>query len=150
MRPARPAEAEALSTLALRSKAHWGYSSAFMEACRDELTYRADDIASASFRFVVAEVDAAIVGFYALERLSAEEVELEALFVEPSHIGCGWGRALITHARQEAAKWGASTMTIQGDPHAEAFYRAAGGVRTGHRVSASVPGRYLPVFTIEL
>ena len=30
-------EADRLSDLAFRSKAHWGYSPEFMEACREEL-----------------------------------------------------------------------------------------------------------------
>ena len=38
IRPARSGEAKALSDLALRSKAHWGYDAAFMAACRAELT----------------------------------------------------------------------------------------------------------------
>ncbi|MEE8545291.1 MAG: hypothetical protein V3T29_05715 [Alphaproteobacteria bacterium] len=38
IRPARPGEAAALTDLALRSKAHWGYDAAFMAACRAELT----------------------------------------------------------------------------------------------------------------
>ena len=38
VRAARPAEAEAISALALRSKAHWGYDPAFLEACREDLT----------------------------------------------------------------------------------------------------------------
>ena len=36
VRPARPDEAEALTALVLRSKAHWGYDEAFTAACRDE------------------------------------------------------------------------------------------------------------------
>ena len=31
LRPARPGEAAALSDLALRSKAHWGYDQAFLD-----------------------------------------------------------------------------------------------------------------------
>ena len=37
VRRARPAEADELSELALRSKAHWGYDEAFMAASRAEL-----------------------------------------------------------------------------------------------------------------
>jgi hypothetical protein len=37
IRPAQADEVEALTALALRSKAHWGYDDAFMEACRAEL-----------------------------------------------------------------------------------------------------------------
>jgi hypothetical protein len=42
IRAAHGGELEALSALAMRSKAHWGYSAAFMQACRDELTVSAE------------------------------------------------------------------------------------------------------------
>jgi hypothetical protein len=45
---------------------------------------------------------------------------------------------------------GATKLIIQGDPNAERFYIAAGGVRTGTRESASIPGRFLPTFAIDL
>lgn len=149
-RPAKPAEADLLSALALRSKAHWGYSPEFLQACKDELTYTADEVQSDRFLFVVAEMEATRAGFYALTRLSRVEVEFEALFVDPAFIGRGYGRALMDHAKTRASSWGASRMIIQGDPNAEAFYRAAGGVLSGRRESGSIRGRYLPLFTIDL
>lgn len=150
IRPANPAEADFLSALALRSKAHWGYSAAFIDACKDELTFTAEHIRSDHFRFFVAEADSTCVGFYALNRISADDVELEALFVEPAFIGRGFGGAMMDHAKQYAATWGALRMIIQGDPNTEAFYHAAGGVRGERRESASIRGRFLPLFTIDL
>jgi hypothetical protein len=35
-------------------------------------------------------------------------------------------------------------MTIDADPHAEAFYLAMGAVRVGEAASESIPGRSLP------
>jgi GNAT superfamily N-acetyltransferase len=150
IRPARPAEAPLLSDLAFRSKAHWGYSNDFMAACREELTYSARDLRRCSPGFFVAEADGMIVGFHALEACSAEEFELTALFVAPDRIGQGIGRRLIAHARQAAARGGAVTLVIQGDPHAERFYRAAGAEKAGTRPSDSIPDRSLPLFRIQL
>ncbi|HHM05779.1 MAG TPA: N-acetyltransferase [Gammaproteobacteria bacterium] len=150
IRPARPDEAQTLSALACRSKAHWGYSAAFLAACRDELTYSAEQIGSQYFQFSVVEVNGTVIGFYALEPLSPAEMELEALFVEPKHIGQGYGRALIEDAKRKAAERGASVLIIQGDPNAAAFYRAAGGRAIGQRESDSIAGRFLPVFSIAL
>ena len=148
IRPAALPEASTLTELALRSKAYWGYSAEFMAACRDELTYSADDLRRGSF--FVAEQAGALLGFYALARHSTAEVELEALFVEPAYIGQGVGRALIEHAKAMAKAWGAEVMIVQGDPNARDFYLAAGGELTGERESASIPGRYLPTFSIWL
>lgn len=150
IRSAAPGEAKFLSELALRSKAHWGYPVEFIEACREELRYSPEQIDSSSFTFAVAEISDAIIGFYALERLSHAEFELEALFVEPEWIGQAIGRTLLEHAKRKAAKVGGESLIIQGDPNAEAFYQAAGGVVTGRRESVSVPGRFLPIFVIAL
>ena len=150
IRRAHPDEALSLSALALRSKAYWGYSTEFIAACREELSYTAEQIRGNEFRFFVAEHGGALTGFYALRSLAAAAMELEALFVDPSYIGKGFGRALIDHAKCTAAELGAVTLIVQGDPHAERFYRAAGGKRTGQQESASIPGRYLPTFAIAL
>lgn len=98
----------------------------------------------------VAERNGAIVGFYALACPDSPDCELDALFVAPAHIGGGVGRALFRHAVRAAAKAGFARMLIQSDPNAEYFYRAAGAEAAGWRASASIPGRQLPVFTIDL
>lgn len=43
IRPGRPAEAAALSDLAMRSKSHWGYNAESLEACRADLTVSPED-----------------------------------------------------------------------------------------------------------
>ena len=75
---------------------------------------------------------------------------MNALFVEPECIGQGFGRRLIEAAKADAREWGAVELVVQGDPNADRFYRAAGAVRIGQRVSCSIPGRYLPLYRIPL
>jgi GNAT superfamily N-acetyltransferase len=150
IRPARADEAALLSDLALRSKAHWGYSPEFIERCREELTYDEEQLRSEDMRFFVVENEQSIVGFYALKLLSAADIELEAMFVEPSFIGLGFGRLLMEHAKLVAVELGAQRLIVQSDPYAERFYKAAGGVVTGTRESASISGRYLPTLAISL
>jgi GNAT superfamily N-acetyltransferase len=75
---------------------------------------------------------------------------VEALFVTPSAIGKGYGRALIEHAKREAIERSAKSLIIQSDPNAERFYQAIGGKLVGKRKSGSICSRYLPVFEIEL
>lgn len=150
IRIAKEEEHYALSNLTFRSKAFWGYSAEFMEACRAELSVSIKDIASTDCHYFVAESKGEILGYYALKRLSAEEHELEALFVDPQSIGQGVGRKLIEHAKRYAQKDGARFLLIQGDPNATDFYRAAGAVQVGERESDSILGRYLPEFRISL
>jgi GNAT superfamily N-acetyltransferase len=150
IRLARPDEAGLLSALAVRSKAYWGYPDEFMAACHAELTYAPEQIDAPQYTFCVCTIGDSIVGFHALLQLTADTVELDALFVEPQHIGSGFGRKLIEHAKDHARQLGASIIVIQGDPNAENFYLAAGAVHSGGRESNSIAGRQLPVFTINL
>lgn len=148
IRAARVEEAGALSALALRSKAHWGYSAEFVEACRAELTLAPDEIAAR--RATVVERDGGVVGFATLEGDPPEGV-LGMMFVEPLTMGRGIGRLLFEHARTVARDLGFLRFTIDADPNAEAFYRAMGAVRVGSVPSGSIAGRTLPrmVVTVE-
>ena len=147
IRPAQPAEAPALSELALRSKAHWGYDAAFLEACRDVLTVSPADV-EAGVVFV-AELDGNRAGFYRL--CSAEpEAELEDLWVDPETMGRGVGSALLAHATARARERGCTSVLVESDPHAEGFYRSQGARRVGERTSSIDVSRQLPLLRLEL
>lgn len=150
IRPAQPTEHRLITQLTLRSKAHWGYSAAFMAACLDELTTTAADICRADRHYWLAEAADTLLGYYALTPNTPQEHELALLFVEPKHIGQGIGRQLVEHACAQARAQGATSLLIQGDPNAAGFYRALGAVQIGQRASASIPGRDLPEFRITL
>lgn len=140
LRPARPDEARLLSDLALRSKAYWGYNDSFIAACKHELTIRRGEMASR--HVTVAEVDGVVAGHYTIDG-----DELGQLFVDPVHIGRGIGRVLWQHAVGVARDLGIETLSIDSDPHAEAFYLAMGAIRTGSTPSGSIAGRVLPRLT---
>ena len=150
IRPAVSGDMHALGELALRSKAYWGYSKEFLEACREELTYSPANLESPRWHFCVVETSDRIAGFYCLEQNANSTVELEALFVEPDCMGTGIGRILIESAKDAAVRLGATALIVQADPNARGFYVSAGGVFTEERESQSIPGRLLPVFTISL
>lgn len=160
VRPAAPREAAALSALALRSKAHWGYDAEFLEACRAELTYTAEQIAGAGAPqqgggFGVVEfgvVDAAggtPAGFF---RFSGTPPvgELDALFVDPAHIGTGLGGLLLRAALEQAATAGFTALELDADPGAAPFYRHHGARQVGESPSGSIPGRVLPRLRFRL
>jgi GNAT superfamily N-acetyltransferase len=149
-RPALATDAANLSLLARRSKAHWGYPDEFMLACQQELTTTEASIRDGDIYYEVALERQTVIGFYALEGLGDDEIELGALFVDPPYIGQGIGRQLMERAKSRAARLGAHRLTIQGDPHALEFYRAAGAKLCGERESDSIPGRMLPLLSIEL
>nr|MDT0657146.1 GNAT family N-acetyltransferase [Micromonospora sp. DSM 115978] len=147
MRPARADEAEALSGLAFRSKAHWGYDAAFLAACRPALTFEPHELAGR--RAVVAETGGRVVGFYTLEG-TPPQGELGNLWVEPTHLRRGVGRQLWEHAVAAAGTIGFATVLIEADPYAEGFYLAMGAERTGAVPSTVVPDRQLPEMRYQL
>ncbi|WP_307814585.1 GNAT family N-acetyltransferase [Glycomyces sp. YM15] len=146
-RSSRADEAPLISDLAMRSKAHWGYSAEFLEAIRDELTYSPQVCASGTL--VVAERSDRLVGFYHLIE-SVPESRLESLFIDPPAIGTGVGRALLQRALLAAEGIGARTVTLEADPNAASFYARFGAVRTGEIPSESIPGRMLPHMRFDL
>jgi N-acetylglutamate synthase-like GNAT family acetyltransferase len=147
LRPGRREEAGLLSRLALRSKAHWGYDQAFLDACRAELTLTPEEVLAN--RVTVAERDGQVIGFYALAGTPPVGI-LEDLFVEPEHIGASVGRALWSHAMVTARTLGFERITLEADPGAEPFYLAMGARRCGSVPSGSIPGRVLPVLEIAV
>lgn len=146
-RAARPDEADELTELVLRSKAHWGYSEEFMANCREELTIRADQLLPA--RITVAEAGGRVVAVASLEG-EPPEGELGSLFVEPAMIGKGVGRRFLQHMTDMARGVGFRTLVLDADPNAEPFYEAMGFVRVGVVPSGSIPGRTLNRYAFDL
>ncbi len=148
---AAPSQAKRLTELALRSKSHWGYSPEFMAACREELTVTTEAIKGGVLTYRVAvSNDNEVLGFYALESTAASTLELEALFIEPAHMGLGLGGRLLADAVALAKASGAQRVLIHSDPNATDFYLAAGAKQIGVTASGSIPGRDIPLLEIEL
>jgi GNAT superfamily N-acetyltransferase len=161
VRRARLDEASILTEVALRSKAHWGYSAEFMAAARAEMSVtpeqlRADttfvlDVLEESGSDQIDKVEMAIVrGFYKLRQITPQAVELTDLFLDPLAIGLGWGRALWEHAVATARGMGYLYMTWESDPNAEGFYLRMGAQRVGEVESTVKPGRKLPRMSYRL
>ncbi|WP_212914834.1 GNAT family N-acetyltransferase [Streptomyces sp. TS71-3] len=147
IRAARADEADLLTELALRSKAHWGYDEAFIKACREELTILPAEVDSRRIR--VAESDGRLAGFVSVQG-EPPEGEVGMMFVDPEFIGQGVGRLLFGRALTVARNAGFVRLTIDSDPNAEPFYRAMGATRIGTAPSGSIPGRVLPLLEITL
>lgn len=147
IRRARPDEADALSALAARSKAHWGYDAAFLERVRDAMTLHPEDVDRHEV-WVLESSSGAPIGYHRV--IHGDPAELEDLWVEPSSIGSGAGRLLFEHAVEVARQGGASDLEIDADPHAVGFYERMGAVRIGETRSKLIPGRTLPRLRILL
>ncbi|MFJ4775888.1 GNAT family N-acetyltransferase [Streptomyces sp. NPDC088762] len=126
VRAARAAEAEALTGLVRRSKAHWGYAPDFLAAQAEQLRIRPAEVTAR--RVVVAEDGRGRpLGVASLEG-GPPQAALGLLFVDPVAIGQGVGRLLYRDALRRAAELGVCRLVIDSDPHAAGFYRAMGAL----------------------
>jgi GNAT superfamily N-acetyltransferase len=142
LRPAHPHEADDLTALTRRSKAHWGYDQDFLAGVDHLLVVHAAHIREGGH--VVAEDEGVLLGYYRLGG-SPPDGELMDLFVDPKAIGTGLGRTLWEHAVAGALARGFRRLNLEADPHAEPFYLRMGAVRVGEREVA--PGRLLPLMS---
>ena len=118
-----------------------------MEACRSELTLSPEYIARSPV--FILEEEGCVVGFYGL-RERGSEAELLYLFVEPTAVNRGLGKQLWAHAIETAARLGVQKISIESDPHAEAFYRAMGATLVGDVSSTAQSDRRLPLLEYSL
>lgn len=146
IRRARADEAGALTELALRAKASWGYDAAFMEACREELTLTPAKMAV--WQVWVAEAGGRIAGMIALNLERGAEVE--DFFVEPAFQGRGVGGALMATLQAAARASGAASLEVDADPNAESIYAKLGFHTFARSPSGSIPGRWLPRMRMQL
>ncbi|MEV7169658.1 GNAT family N-acetyltransferase [Streptomyces sp. NPDC093224] len=142
VRAARAAEAEALTALVMRSKAHWGYDAAHLAAVAPELLIRPEEVATR--RILVAEDARGLLGVASLEG-SAPRSRLGLLFVEPSAIGQGVGRLLYREVLRRAVELGVRHLVIDSDPHAAGFYRAMGAVAAPSGPDTGLPAPAPPL-----
>jgi GNAT superfamily N-acetyltransferase len=118
----------------------------FLHACRAELTIRAEELVSTAL--CVAEHEEALVGV-AQVVVHGNAADLNKMFVEPSAIGLGVGKALFDWVVETAKGLGVQRLTIDAEPGAADFYRKMGATQHGLVPSGSIPGRMLPHFRIE-
>ena len=147
LRLPRAHEAAALSDLCLRSKAVWGYSEEFLEACRAELTLTPDELASDWVR--VAGAEGEVLGLIQLA-WEGDEAELKKLFVRPESLRQGVGATLFAEALKALRAAGVRRMVIVADPGAVPFYEGVGARPWGAVPSGSIAGRLLPRMVLEL
>ena len=137
LRPARSGEVGDLTSLMLRSLAHWGHDIAFPDLVDDLAREHAVtvDYVRRGEVWCLEDADTGVVGFYGLEPRE-DDVDLTYMFLDPGSIGQGHGRRLWTHAVQRARALDRPRLRILSDPQAIGFY-AAMGARLERRVDVA-------------
>lgn len=141
-------DADTLTELALRSKAHWGYSQKQIESWRLDLTVT-EEMFDQWIVFKYME-ETEIAGFCILNlKEDSPKAILEFLFVLPKYIGKRIGARLLRHAVYLASSQNRKVMNLEADPYAEPFYTKHGFQVVG-KTKSSIPNRFLPVMEKEL
>ncbi len=147
IRLAASEEAPTLTALTLRSKAHWGYDVEFMSAAVAELTITPEYILQHAV--FILQADDEILGYTSFVD-QGEELLLDNLFIEPAHIGKGYGRILWQHAVDYARRASCQAIILVADPNAVPIYAHLGAVQYGEEASNIQPGRTLPKMRFTL
>ncbi len=137
LRLAAPNEASALSALAVQSKSHWPYTAEQLALWDEDLTL-SEELISNTYCWVAVS-GGHIAGCFVLDPRHTPW-PLQHFWVHPQQMGRGVGRALLEKARTLAKQAGKAVLTIDADPHAEAFYLACGAQRAGE-ISAPIVGQ---------
>jgi len=145
---AKAEDAGTLTRIAHAAKRHWGYPETWIAAWRDTLTMRPEFIAT-NVAYIAVENERPI-GFYVLTN-EVDGPHLDHLWILPSSMGRGIGRALFEHAAAEVNRLGFRSMKIESDPNAEGFYQRMGAVRVGTSTSETCgERRKLPLMELHL
>jgi GNAT superfamily N-acetyltransferase len=141
-------EIDDLTSLAMKSKSYWGYDYSFMRHCVEELTVTKEHLNHHTI--YVAESKKQLIGFYILQEIDKDAIEMTFMFVEPRYIGSGLGKMLFDHAASQAKAAGYKKIIVQSDPFAGAFYERMGCKMIGKKPSGSIPGRDLPLYRYNI
>jgi GNAT superfamily N-acetyltransferase len=143
IRDALVAEQPSLTELQRRASLHWDAYREQLLAHPDAIELPVEQIQHGLVR--VAELGADIVGFAVLLQPARSACELDGLFVEPTRMRAGVGRALIDDASRIARERGATRIEVVANPEAVAFYQ-----RLGFTGAAHVPTRFGPARRMRL
>jgi GNAT superfamily N-acetyltransferase len=124
IRSATAAEAPVLEALQRRSSDVWDEYREQLAANPGAIELPQNFIDNGWVRVAIAD-DETPIGFSVVIPTDGPVHELDGLFVEPSHMRCGVGRALVEDAAARASANGAECLEVTAGP-AQGFYERAG------------------------
>ena len=148
IRLASPSDINLLTEIAIAAKRSNGYSDAFMDACRDELTITAQELAMGEYWVVEADV---IQGFVGLIDVPGQDIaEIHSFFIGPAWQRQGIGKRLWQKILQRTHEKGMQAIILDADPAAVPFYKSLGFEVIGKVPSGSIAGRTIPRMKLQI
>lgn len=132
---------ETLNKISIASKKHWGYPDDWIEHWRDDLTLKPEEFQE--HQVFKAVLDGKIIGFCVMGE-TKEAYEVLHLWLEPTYIGKGYGKALLNEALAKVVLQ-PKDIVVEADPYAAPFYAKQGFVTFDQIASIYPAGRVLPV-----
>ena len=140
-------DAEKITDLTFRSKDYWNYGDKQIEEWKDDLTISSKYIDDNHVYKLT--INDELIGFYAFQAENDKVVKLNFLFVEPKHIGAGYGKRLMVDFLKRIEKTNYEKVTLDADPNAEKFYKRIGFKVVG-KLKSSIKDRFLPIMEMEI
>jgi GNAT superfamily N-acetyltransferase len=135
-----------LHEITVAAKAHWGHDRAWVEGWVAAGDFPGVAVARGEARLI--EVDGRVAGWSALQE-RGDVGWLEDLWVDPSYMGRGIGKALFLDALARAKAAGAHSLEWEADLDAVGFYERMGGRRVRDSEVTEL-GRILPIMAVDL
>ncbi|MFB9903412.1 GNAT family N-acetyltransferase [Allokutzneria oryzae] len=123
IRPARPVDAEGITSLLHASSAYQGRYSSILDGY--EFT---EDQVRDTVCFLAEDADGRLAGYYSLV---PDPAELDLLLVADAEQGSGLGARLVRHMLEQARNLGLASVRVVSHPPAEGFYLRMGARRVG-------------------
>lgn len=139
---ARASDHLILTEITKESKAFWGYSEKQLLLWDEELTI--SEVYLNTAQVYLLEIESRVIAYYSFYFLNDKIAHLDNLFVLPEFMNLGLGKILMKDFESRVKGSGFKRITLEADPHAEAFYLAI-GYFTIDRKASSVEGRFLPI-----
>jgi predicted N-acetyltransferase YhbS len=142
IRTGRPDDAEALRELHRAASYVWEEDRDQLDAHPEVFGVRPQALAADQVRVAVL-ADGTPIGFATVRPASAQRCVLEDLFVEPTVMRTGVGRALVQDAVARAAADGHTTMSVVAAARTRGFYERLGFVVEGDAATQFGPALQL-------
>jgi len=139
-------DAKELTLLTIRSKSYWDYSQKQIADWENDLTITEEYITEKQVYKLMKEHQ--IIGYYSFFSIDDSDLKLENLFIEPSYIGKGIGKKLMSDffSRIETIQF--KRVILYSDPNSEKFYSKLGFEVIG-KLETSIKNRYLPIMEMK-
>ncbi|NRB47462.1 MAG: GNAT family N-acetyltransferase [Saprospiraceae bacterium] len=144
--PADTADCSTLTEISKAAKAYWGYAQEWLDLWEDDLTITPEHLEKDRIYKLVKLEE--ILGFCVISDHEGV-LEIEHLWIRPTHIGKGLGKLLLQKVLDELITKSHVALSVVADPNATGFYEKF-GLKTVEYIPSQPEGRKLPLMRLPL